>query len=187
MKFLICGLGNIGDEYANTRHNIGFLALDVLAKQANVSFSLSRYAFTAEMRHKGRSLFLIKPTTYVNLSGKAVKYWLEKEKIPVENLLIIVDDIALDTGKIRIKKSGNDGGHNGLIHISEMLQTNDYARLRLGIGSNFAKGHQVDYVLGKITKEEEEILIPKLEMAAEAIKSFATIGIDRTMNFFNNK
>ncbi len=187
MKFLICGLGNVGEEYANTRHNIGFLTLDFLAKKAEVEFSLNRHAFTTEMRYKGRILILVKPTTFMNLSGKAVKYWLEKEKIPIENLLIVVDDIALELGKIRLKKYGNDGGHNGLINITETLQTNNFARLRIGIGNNFAKGYQVDYVLGKISKEEEDIFIPKMVMAAEAIKSFATIGIDRTMNLFNNK
>jgi len=187
MKYLICGLGNIGDEYANTRHNIGFWALDLLAQKSGASFSSNRHAYTTEVRYKGRNLTLIKPTTYVNLSGKAVKYWLDKEKIPIENLLVVVDDIALDIGKIRIKKSGNDGGHNGLINITETLQTNNFARLRIGIGNNFAKGYQVEYVLGKITKEEEIILLPKLEIVAEAINSFATIGIERTMNLFNNK
>lgn len=187
MKFLICGLGNVGEEYANTRHNIGFLALDVLAKQAEVNFSLNRHAYMAEMRYKGRNLTLIKPTTYMNLSGKAIKYWLEKEKIPIENLLVIVDDIALETGVIRLKKSGSDGGHNGLINITEILQTNNFARLRIGIGNNFPKGFQVDYVLSKLTKEEEEIFDKKLPIVAEAVKSFVTIGIERTMNFFNNK
>lgn len=187
MKFLICGLGNIGSEYEDTRHNIGFLVLDALAKELNAKFETGRHAYVAEAKFKGRTLILIKPTTYMNLSGKAVKYWLDKENIPRENLLVVVDDIALETGVLRTKKSGSDGGHNGLIHITETLLTKDFARLRFGIGNDFAKGYQVNYVLGKWTRKEEEIILPKIEMAVEVIKNFTTIGIERTMNFFNNK
>lgn len=187
MKYLICGLGNIGDEYANTRHNIGFLVLDALAKELNAKFEIGRHAYIAETKYKGRTLILIKPTTYMNLSGKAIKFWLDKEKIEKENLLVIVDDIALDTGVLRMKKTGSDGGHNGLIHITETLLTKDFTRLRFGIGNDFAKGYQVDYVLGKWTRKEEEIISPKIEMAVEVVKNFTTIGVERTMNFFNNK
>jgi peptidyl-tRNA hydrolase, PTH1 family len=187
VKYLICGLGNIGEEYANTRHNIGFLVLDALAKSLDVKFEMSRHAYYAEAKFKGRTLILIKPTTYMNLSGKAVKYWLDKENITKDNLLVIVDDIALDTGILRMKKSGNDGGHNGLIHITETLLTKDFARLRFGIGNDFARGYQVDYVLGKWNRKEEEIILPKIDMAVDVVKSFTTIGIERTMNFYNNK
>ncbi len=187
LKYLICGLGNIGDEYANTRHNIGFMVLDALAKELNARFEINRHAYMAEAKFKGRTLILIKPTTYMNLSGKAVKYWLDKEKIDKDNLLVIVDDLALDTGVLRMKKSGSDGGHNGLIHITETLMTKDFTRLRFGIGKDFAKGYQVDYVLGKWSKKEEEIISPKIDMALEVVKNFCTIGVERTMNFFNNK
>ncbi len=187
LKYLICGLGNIGDEYANTRHNIGFWVLDSLAKELNIKFEIGRHAYIAEAKYKGRTLILIKPTTYMNLSGKAIKYWLDKENISKENLLVVVDDLALEPGILRMKKAGSDGGHNGLIHITETLLTKDFARLRFGIGNDFAKGYQVDYVLGKWTRKEEEVILPKVDMAVDVIKNFTTIGVERTMNFFNNK
>jgi PTH1 family peptidyl-tRNA hydrolase len=185
VKYLIAGLGNIGEEYANTRHNIGFIVLDALAQWAGVSFSTHRYASTASFRHKGRTFFLIKPSTYMNLSGKAVKYWMNKEQVPLENLLVVVDDIALALGTLRMKAKGSDGGHNGLISIIESLETTEFPRLRIGIGDDYAKGYQVEYVLTKWTKGEEEILIPKIKLAAEMILSFGTIGLERTMNMFN--
>ncbi len=187
LKYLICGLGNIGDEYANTRHNIGFWVLDSLAKELNIKFEIGRHAYIAEAKYKGRTLILIKPTTYMNLSGKAIKYWLDKENISKENLLVVVDDLALEPGILRMKKAGSDGGHNGLIHITETLLTKDFARLRFGIGNDFAKGYQVDYVLGKWTRKEEDVILPKVDMAVDVIKNFTTIGVERTMNFFNNK
>jgi PTH1 family peptidyl-tRNA hydrolase len=172
MKYLIAGLGNIGDEYADTRHNIGFTVLDVLARLSGISFKTGRYADIARMKIKNKSLVLIKPSTYMNLSGKAVRYWLEAEKIPLENLLVIVDDIALPPGQLRLRMKGGPGGHNGLISIIETLETEEFARLRFGIGNDFAKGFQTEYVLGKWTKTEEEILIPKLTEAVEIIKAF---------------
>lgn len=187
MKYLIAGLGNIGQEYANTRHNIGFIVADALAMDGKVSFDTDRYADVARVRFKSRTLVVIKPSTFMNLSGKAIKYWLEKEKIPLENLLIVTDDLALPTGTLRLRAKGGDGGHNGLIHIIETLNTSDFARLRIGIGNDFAKGYQVDYVLSKWTKNEEEVMIPKINSAVEIIKSFATIGLSRTMNVYNKR
>ena len=172
MKYLIAGLGNIGDEYANTRHNIGFTVLDALAGLSGVSFQSGRYADVARMRIKNKSLVLIKPSTYMNLSGKAIRYWLETEKISLENLLVVVDDIALPAGQLRLRMKGGPGGHNGLISIIETLETDEFARLRFGIGNDFAKGFQTEYVLGKWTKAEEETLIPKITEAIEIIKSF---------------
>ena len=185
MKYLIAGLGNIGNEYANTRHNIGFVVLDALLKDSEIKFNPGRYASTAKIKFKGKTLVLIKPATYMNLSGKAVRYWLEKERIPTNKLLVVVDDIALPAGTLRMRKKGGDGGHNGLISIIENINTADFARLRIGIGRDFARGYQSDYVLGKWTQEEEKLLIPKIKLATDAIKSFAAIGIDRTMNIFN--
>jgi len=187
MKYLIAGLGNIGDEYANTRHNIGFTVLDTLARLSGVSFQSGRYADVARMRIKNRSLVLIKPSTYMNLSGKAVRYWLETEKIPMENLLVVVDDIALPPGQLRLKLKGGDGGHNGLISIIEILETQDFSRLRFGIGNDFAKGFQTEYVLGRWTAKEEEILVPRLPEAVEMIRSFVTVGPGLTMTNFNQK
>lgn len=172
MKYLIAGLGNIGDEYADTRHNIGFTVVDVLARLSGVSFKTARYADIARLKIKNKSLVLIKPSTYMNLSGKAVRYWLENEKIPLENLLVVVDDIALPPGQLRLRMKGGPGGHNGLISIIETLETEEFARLRFGIGNDFAKGFQTEYVLGKWTKAEEEIIIPKLQEAVEMIKAF---------------
>lgn len=187
MKYLIFGLGNIGIDYANTRHNIGFKVLDALAGASNISFTDNRYSFSAEYKFKGRTYLLIKPTTYMNLSGKAVNYWLQKEKVSVENMLVILDDIALPFGTLRLKKKGSDGGHNGLKHINETLGHHNYARLRFGIGDDFSKGRQVNYVLGEWSKEELLDLPERLDKCIEIINSFGTIGIDRTMNLFNNK
>ena len=187
MKYLIAGLGNIGVEYRNTRHNIGFRILDALARASNIVFEDKRYGFVAEFRFKGRIFILLKPSTFMNLSGKAVSYWLKKENIRVEDLFVCVDDIALPFGSLRIRGKGSDGGHNGLKSISEVLGTNDYARLRFGIGDNFHKGFQVDYVLSEWTREEDNQLPEKLETCIEIIKSFGTSGLDITMNEFNKR
>jgi PTH1 family peptidyl-tRNA hydrolase len=187
MKFLIVGLGNIGADYENTRHNIGFTILDALAKASNIFFTEGRHAHVTEMKFKGRTLVLIKPTTFMNLSGKAVNYWLQQHSIPVENMLVITDDLALPFGKIRIRPSGSDGGHNGLKDIIAVLGHQNFARLRFGIGDEFAKGHQSNYVLGKWTSEEEKALQPRIELCAEIIKGFSTAGLQRTMNDFNNR
>ena len=187
MKYLIAGLGNIGDEYANTRHNIGFIVLDAIAFSLGVSFSSGRYASVAKARFKGRSLTLIKPATFMNLSGKAVRYWLEAEKIETENLLVVNDDIDLEPGVLRMKPFGSGGSHNGLNHIIEILGTTAFPRLRVGIGNDFAKGYQVEYVLGRWTKTEEEMLKPRVLMAVDMVKSFVTIGVDKTMSLYNNK
>jgi PTH1 family peptidyl-tRNA hydrolase len=187
MKFLIVGLGNIGAEYQNTRHNIGFKVLDMLAEQSGTFFSNDRLADVAEVKYKGKTLILIKPTTFMNLSGKAVNYWLQKEKILPENMLVITDDIALPFGTIRIRPKGSDGGHNGLKSINEMIHTQEYPRLRFGIGNNFPKGKQAEYVLGEWTDEEQKSLNQRIDVATQVIKSFATIGLQRTMNDFSNK
>jgi PTH1 family peptidyl-tRNA hydrolase len=186
-KFLIAGLGNIGDEYANTRHNIGFMVVDAIARENNLKFHTDRLADIAEYKFKGKMLLLIKPSTYMNLSGKAVNYWLQAEKIAVENLLVVTDDIALPLGTLRMKGKGSDGGHNGLKNIQEVLNTQNYARLRFGVGSEFAKGKQVDYVLGKWKPEEEKLLEPRIKLAVEMIQGFAAIGLQRTMSAYNNK
>ncbi|HEY9124142.1 MAG TPA: aminoacyl-tRNA hydrolase [Bacteroidales bacterium] len=185
MKYLVAGLGNIGSEYAHTRHNIGFDVLDALAGASNIYFEDGRYAFNTRFSIKGRTIVLIKPTTYMNLSGKAVSYWLQKENIPVENLLVVVDDLALPVGAIRIRPKGGDGGHNGLKNIQEMLGHANYARLRFGIGSEFAKGRQVDFVLGKWAEEEKALIKPAIETSCEVIKSFVLAGLERTMTSFN--
>lgn len=185
MKFLIVGLGNIGAEYELTRHNVGFMVLDQLANDAGVNFQSARLANVTDLKHKGKSIYLVKPTTYMNLSGKAVNYWLKELKIPVEHSLVVVDDIALPFEKIRMKVKGSSAGHNGLKNIEETIGA-AYPRLRIGIGDDFSKGRQIDYVLGNFTKQEFEILPTVLDNAAKAILSFCTIGIERTMNFFNN-
>lgn len=185
MKYLIIGLGNIGDEYAHTRHNIGFDILDNFAHKHQLVFAPDRYADYAKASIKGKQFHLIKPTTYMNLSGKAMRYWLEHLKIPVEQSLVLVDDLAIDFGKIRIRKNGSDAGHNGLKNIQELLQTQNYPRLRFGIGNNFPKGRQVEYVLGKWATDEQLALDPLITHAVNAIESFAFVGIDRTMNLFN--
>lgn len=187
MKYLIAGLGNIGAEYKNTRHNIGFQILDALAGASNISFNDRRYGFVAEYKFKARTFILLKPTTYMNLSGRAVAYWLQKESIELSNLLVLVDDLALPFGTIRVRAKGGAGGHNGLENINQVLGRNDYTRLRFGIGDNFHKGFQVDYVLGDWSKEEEKELPAKIDTSIEIIQSFATIGTERTMNFFNKK
>lgn len=186
-KFLIAGLGNIGSEYENTRHNIGFDIANELARQENASFTNGRYAEVAQIKIKGRIVILIKPTTYMNLSGKAVSYWLQAEKIEPKNALVLVDEMALPLGKIRITPKGSDGGHNGLKSIQESIASQDYPRLRFGIGKQFARGQQSDYVLGKWTAEEQKMIEGRIKIAAEAIKSFAFIGLERTMNIYNAK
>jgi aminoacyl-tRNA hydrolase len=186
-KYLIVGLGNIGSEYANTRHNIGFRIADTLAQQLGGTFSTEKLGDMAILKNKGRTLFVLKPSTYVNLSGKAVRYWLEKENIPIENLLVITDDLNLPFGTIRIKGKGSDGGHNGLKDIQAQLATTAYARLRFGISSNFGYGHQIDYVLGQWTPDEEALMGERLTKSAEAALSFAMAGLNTTMNTFNNK
>ena len=194
-KFLIAGLGNIGEEYEFTRHNIGFEVANALAlaltKETGVTasklFHTDRLASIHETRFKGKSLVIIKPTTYMNLSGKAINYWLQTEKIPVSNLLVITDDLALPFGTLRMKKKGSDGGHNCLNDILETLGTSEFARLRFGIGSDFPKGKQVDYVLQRWNKQEEHALNERIEKAVEMVKSFIGIGVDRTMSDFNNK
>ena len=187
MKYLIAGLGNIGDEYANTRHNIGFIIADALAQEAEASFKSERYASVCKIRYRGKTLLLIKPSTYMNLSGKAVRYWMEKENIPAERSLIITDDIALPLATLRMRKKGGDGGHNGLENIIVTLGTELFPRLRIGIGNDFARGYQSDYVLGKWTREEEELMIPKVKLAIDMVKSFIVRGIDQTMTDYNNK
>lgn len=187
MKYLIVGLGNIGAEYADTRHNAGFDVLDALAGASNISFAAARYGAVAELKYKGRTLVLLKPSTYMNLSGKAVRYWMDAEKIAPENLLVISDDIALPFGTLRMRTKGSSGGHNGLKNISELLGREDYARIRFGIGGNFARGQQIDYVLGTWTDEERKLLPERLKVFGDAILSFAAIGAERTMNLFNKK
>lgn len=187
MKYLIVGLGNIGPEYQNTRHNIGFMILDAFAKASNITFTTQRYGDVAEMRLKNKQLILLKPSTYMNLSGNAVRYWLEKENISIDNLLVLVDDLALPYGAIRLKGKGSDAGHNGLKNIAELLKTQSYARLRFGIGNDFPKGCQVDYVLGHFTEEQEKAMPERLNVAVEAVKSFCLAGLSITMNQFNNK
>ena len=186
-KFLVVGLGNIGSEYDNTRHNIGFMILDALAKASNIFFTSDRLASIAELKWKGKTIILVKPTTFMNLSGKAVNYWLQAEKIPRENLLVITDDIALPLGTLRLKGKGSDGGHNGLKNINEVLASQEYARLRFGVGSEFAKGKQVNYVLGEWSKDELTQLNPRIETSSDIIRSFASIGLQLTMTNFNNK
>jgi PTH1 family peptidyl-tRNA hydrolase len=185
MKFLIVGLGNPGREYEETRHNIGFKVLDQLA--SGTFFSPDRLASVAEIRIKGRILLLIKPTTFMNLSGKAVQYWLQQEKLLPEQMLVVTDDIALPLGTVRLKPRGSDGGHNGLKNIQETLGTDTYPRLRFGIGNDFTKGRQVDYVLGTWTPDETPLLNTRISLAAEAAKSFCLQGLSRTMNEFNNR
>jgi PTH1 family peptidyl-tRNA hydrolase len=187
LKFLIAGLGNAGDEYYNTRHNIGFRILDTLAKASNIKFMDKRYGFIAKYKYAGKLFVLLKPTTYVNRSGRAVNYWLNKAGVPVENLLVIVDDVALPLGTLRIKSKGGDGGHNGLQNINQILGHQNYARLRFGIGSDYDYGSQVDYVLGKWRDEEEKVLKDRISICHDIIISFGTNGIEKTMNDFNNK
>ncbi|MGM9804469.1 MAG: aminoacyl-tRNA hydrolase [Muribaculaceae bacterium] len=187
MKYLIVGLGNIGEEYQGTRHNIGFSVLDAFAEASNISFSTQRYGDVAEVRVKNQQLVLLKPSTYMNLSGDAVRYWKQKENISLENIFIVVDDIALPFGTIRIKGKGSDGGHNGLKHINQMLQTTNYARLRFGVGNDFPIGGQIDYVLGHFSAEQRETLDQRIKVAIDAIKAFCLSGLAFAMNNYNNK
>lgn len=187
MKYLIVGLGNIGAEYSGTRHNIGFRILDAFAEASNITFRTERYGDVANVRVKNRVLTLLKPSTYMNLSGQAVRYWKEKEQIPVENILVIVDDLALPFGSIRLKPKGSDAGHNGLKNIAALLGTEAYPRLRFGIGNGFPKGGQIDYVLGKFPAEELAVMPERIEVAIDAIKTFCLAGIQTAMCDFNNK
>ncbi|MCU0436642.1 MAG: aminoacyl-tRNA hydrolase [Raineya sp.] len=185
MKYLIVGLGNIGTEYANTRHNIGFMVVDALAKTKEVSFQTGRLADVADFKHKGKHIYLVKPSTYMNLSGKAVNYWMQELKIPLEQILVITDDLALPFGKLRLRAKGSDGGHNGLKSIQATVNSQDYARLRMGVGSDFPKGAQADYVLSPFNEEEQKDLEKILETASNAVLSFCLEGVSNAMNKFN--
>ena len=188
MKYLIVGLGNIGYEYEGTRHNIGFTVLDAFAKASNTVFSDKRYGYVAEVSMRGHRIILLKPSTYMNLSGNAVRYWMQAEKVPLENVLIIADDIALPLGTLRLKGQGSDGGHNGLKHIAQTLGTTSYARLRFGVGNDFGKGRQVQYVLGTFDATEEQPMVDQqVPTAIDIIKNFCFIGLARTMNTCNRK
>jgi PTH1 family peptidyl-tRNA hydrolase len=187
MKYLVAGLGNVGSKYAGTRHNIGFDVLDELARMNDVSFTTNTLADTATFKYKGRTFILIKPTTYMNLSGKAVRYWMTKHKIPIERTLIVLDDLNLDFTNIRIRGNGKDGGHNGLKNINELLQTSNYPRLRMGIGDNFSQGKQVNFVLGKWSEKEEAEMGSFIDRGCRAILDFTTIGLARTMSAHNGK
>ena len=186
-KFLIVGLGNIGSEYDNTRHNIGFKILDNLASKENITFENKKLGAISQFRFKGRTFILLKPSTYMNLSGKAVKYWMTKENIALENVLIICDDLNISFGTIRVKGKGSAGGHNGLKDINVQLNTQNYPRFRFGVGDEFSKGRQIDYVLGKWTPEEETKLVERLDKSCELIKSYGTAGLNNTMSDFNGK
>lgn len=187
MNFLIVGLGNIGSEYAQTRHNIGFRVLDALAKASNLVFEDKRYGAVTTLKVKNQTLMLLKPSTYMNLSGNAVRYWMNEKKIPLENILVVVDDLSLPFGQLRMRPGGSEAGHNGLKHISSVLGTQQYARLRFGIGNDFPRGGQVDFVLGEFTDEDLKTMDERLELAGEMVKSFALSGIQFTMNHFNKK
>lgn len=187
MKYLVVGLGNPGEKYENTRHNIGFKVLDALAGASNISFETDRLGELATVSFKGRKLILLKPNTFMNLSGKAVNYWMQQEKIPLDRLLVVTDDIALPFGKLRMKGKGSDGGHNGLKDIQAVLNTSQYTRLRFGVGNDFYKGQQADYVLGEWSSEEKEALPERIEMCHNFIEGFVTIGLQRTMSAYNNK
>ena len=186
-KFLIIGLGNVGDSYRNTRHNIGFKILDALASASNISFEPNRYADTSKLKIKGRTVVLVKPTTFMNLSGKAVNYYLQSEKIEPKNLLILTDDLALPFGTLRMRTKGSDGGHNGLKHIIQTLNSTTFSRIRFGIGNEFSKGKQVDYVLGQWSDEEESALQERIDTAIKMVKSFVIVGAAQTMTLFNGK
>ncbi len=187
MKYLIVGLGNIGDEYVGTRHNVGFRAVDAFAQKQGAEWADKRYGAIARTRVKNTELILLKPSTYMNLSGQAVRYWAQQEKIPVEHLLVIVDDLSLPVGKIRMRGSGSDGGHNGLKNIASCMMTQNYPRIKFGIGNEFPKGTQVDFVLGQFSDEDNRIINEKLDYVGEMIKSFCLQGLDRTMNQYNKK
>lgn len=187
MKYLIVGLGNIGNEYQGTRHNIGFRILDAFAEASNISFSSGRYGDIAEGRLKNKQFILLKPSTYMNLSGNAVRYWKTKENIELENILVLVDDLALPFGAIRLKGRGSDAGHNGLKNIAQMLGTDAYPRLRFGIGNDFPRGCQIDYVLGQFTLDERQRLPQRVDVAVDAIKTYILAGLQTAMCDFNNK
>ena len=187
MKYLVAGLGNIGSEYQNTRHNIGFRVLDALSKASNIVFEDKRYGSVAQLKVKGKTLILLKPSTYMNLSGNAIRYWLQAEKIQVENLLVVLDDLALPFGSLRLKGKGSDAGHNGLKSIQSIIGTQNYARLRFGIGNDYPQGGQVDYVLGEFSDEEEKSLPDRMSICDEIIKSYCLAGLQNTMNQFNKK
>ena len=187
MKYLIAGLGNIGAEYAGTRHNIGFRVADALAATGGVAFSTERYGDVARVSFRGRTMVLLKPSTYMNLSGKAVSYWLQKEKIETGRLLVVVDDIALPFGALRIRGKGSDGGHNGLKNITQVIGTADFARLRFGVGGNFPKCYQIDHVLGEWSADELRALPERIELACDAVRTFAVAGVEMAMNSYNNK
>ncbi|CAM3498665.1 aminoacyl-tRNA hydrolase [Pontibacter korlensis] len=187
MKYLIVGLGNIGPEYAETRHNIGFMVLDYLANKFDSKFDTGRHAFVTEIKSKGRTFVLVKPTTYMNLSGKAVGHYLNSLKLPPEQMMVITDDIAIPFGKLRIRAKGSPGGHNGLKHIEQTLGHNNYPRLRFGVGDNYNKGKQVDYVLSKFSEEEQPELQTLIEKSADSVIAFGTVGLERTMNQYNTK
>ncbi|MDC1374251.1 aminoacyl-tRNA hydrolase [Polaribacter sp.] len=186
-KYLIVGLGNIGETYTNTRHNIGFKILDEVAQEHKATFETLKLGDVATFRWKGRTFVLLKPSTFMNLSGKAVKYWLQQENIGIENLLVVTDDVHIDFGSIRVKAKGSSGGHNGLKDIQEKLNTQEYARFRFGVGGNYNKGRQADFVLGQWSKEETSLLIERLPLAAKVIPSFGAAGLNNTMNTFNGK
>lgn len=185
--YLVAGLGNIGAEYADTRHNVGFMVLDAWAASADATFQTARYGDIAKVSFKGRRITLLKPSTYMNLSGNAVRYWMNELGIPMENLIVICDDLNLPFGTLRMRKKGSDGGHNGLKNIQELLETTDYPRIRIGIGNNFKKGGQVDFVIGPMSQEEKEAMPEICNKVIEGIKAFTTIGPDRTMNSFNTQ
>lgn len=187
MNYLVVGLGNIGDEYAQTRHNIGFRILDALAGASNIAFEDKRYGFIAQMRLKGQTVYLLKPSTYMNLSGNAVRYWVKEKKIELERLLIVNDDLALPFGTLRMKPGGSEGGHNGLRSITQCLGTNQYPRLRFGIGNEFSRGHQIDFVLGNFEEDELAKMDERVSVACEAIKAFVLSGIQFAMNHYNGK
>ncbi len=187
MKYLIIGLGNKGEEYTETRHNIGFKVADKIAEAIDTNFKTANFGWLAEGKYKGRKVFVLKPDTYMNLSGNAVKFWMQKENIPLENIMVVTDDLALPFGSLRMRKKGSDAGHNGLKNIQEVLQTQEYARLRFGISSEFDKGKQVDYVLGKWSEEEQEKLPERIEMFSKAALSFVFAGINNAMNTYNGK
>jgi peptidyl-tRNA hydrolase, PTH1 family len=185
MKYLIVGLGNIGEEYRDTRHNIGFTVLDAFAMASNAAFTDKRYGAVCRIKYKGRELILLKPSTFMNLSGNAVDYWLKKENIPLENMLVIVDDLALPLGNIRMRPKGSDGGHNGLSHISYILSTTEYPRIRIGIGNSFRKGAQIDFVLGRWSPDEKKFMEKRTDIVIEMIRSFTFAGLELTMTTFN--
>ena len=187
MNYLIVGLGNIGVEYANTRHNMGFMVLDAWAQASNIVFESGRYGYTATVSFKGRKFTLLKPTTYMNLSGKAVRYWMNELNIPVEQLLVISDDLNIPFGTLRLRKNGSAGGHNGLTNINELIGTQDYARIRVGIGNDFGRGQQIGYVLGELSDEEAEQMPQICTRVIEGVKAWATIGPDRAMNVVNTR